>query len=108
MFAAELNARRELIDLSSCRSSTRVEEFKILISRGRYKRNYPFRDQDGTPFYVEPAVRVPLPEERRADLEEQCSLISDERLRKSLLKAMISDLEWKSGIEKRKSNNRAL
>ena len=109
MFAAELNARRDLIKLKFLQKfNEEIEEFKILISRGRYKQNYPFRDQGGDPFYVEPAVRVPLPEERRAELEEQCSLISDERLRKSLLKAMISDLEWKSGIEKRKSNNRAL
>lgn len=108
MFAAELNARRELIKLKFLQKfNEEIEEFKILISRGRYKQNYPFRDQGGDPFYVGPAVRVPLPEERRAELEEQCSLISDERLRKSLLKAMISDLEWKSGIEKRKSNNRA-
>ncbi|MFQ9741302.1 MAG: DciA family protein [Slackia sp.] len=60
MFAAELNARRELIKLKFLQKfNEEIEEFKILISRGRYNQNYPFRDQGGDPFYVEPAVRVP-------------------------------------------------
>lgn len=106
IFAAELNARRELIKLKFFqRFNEKIDEFKILISRGRYKQNYPFRNQDGDPFYIEPAQRVPLSEGRRAEIEDQCACIPDERLRKSLMKAMISDLEWKSGIEKRKINN---
>ena len=44
MFAAELNARRELIKLKFLQKfNEEIEEFKILISRGRYKQNYPIR-----------------------------------------------------------------
>ena len=42
---------------------------------------------------------MPLSDERIAELEQQCAAIEDEHLREALLKAMISDLEWKLGSE---------
>lgn len=109
LFAAELDARRELIRLKLLdRHNEDIAEIRILISRGKYKKNYPFRSHSCEPFFVERAVRVPLPPEKRAELEEQCLAVEDPRLRRALLKAMISDLEWKSGIEKKKRENHPL
>lgn len=100
IFAAELNARRELIKLKFLqRHNEDIAEFRILISRGAYKKRYPFRAQDDLLPAVPQGRRVPLSDERIAELEQQCAAIEDEHLREALLKAMISDLEWKLGSE---------
>lgn len=109
MFAAELDARRELIRLKLLeRYNEDIAEFRILISRGKYKRNYPFRSEEEESFSCIRPPRVPLPSQRRAEIEEQCLAIEDPRLREALIRAMISDLEWKMGVEKEKGDNRAL
>lgn len=106
LFAAELDARRELIKMKLlARFNEDIDEFRIIISRGKMKKNYPFRAQEGGPLPAERAQRVPMPPEKRAQLERQCAPIKDERLREALLRAMISDLEWKSGVEKEKRDN---
>lgn len=106
IFAAELNARREMIKLRFLeRFNERIDDFRILISRGRYKENYPFREKAETPFYIDDCQRVPLSEEKLEEINRACEAIGDERLREALKKAMISDLEWKSGIEVGKTQN---
>ncbi|MDO4442650.1 MAG: DciA family protein [Slackia sp.] len=108
LFAAELNARRELIKLKLLeRHNEQIDDFRILVSRGKYKKNYPFRCEPGASLR-EKRRRVELPPEKRAELELQCRAIEDERLRAALLKAMISDLEWKSESEDEKYENQAL
>lgn len=108
IFAAELNARREMIKLKFLeRFGERIDDFRILISRGRYKENHPFREEEPEPFYVEKAAPVPLSSQKLAEIEEGIADIPDENLRKALKKAMISDLEWKNGIELEKSENEA-
>lgn len=108
IFAAELNARREMIKLKFLeRFNEKIDEFRILISRGRYKENHPFRETEPEPFYVDDVRPVPLPDERIAEIESGLAEIPDEKLRKSLKRAMISDLEWKNGIELEKEDNTA-
>lgn len=109
MFAAELDARRELIRLKLLeRYNEDIAEFRILVSRGKYKKNYPFRTEEEASLPFVRAKRVPLPAAMRAEIEEQCLAISDPRLREALLRAMISDLELKMGVEKEKGENQAL
>lgn len=106
MFAAELDARREIIRLKLLeRHNEAIDEFRILVSKGAYKRNYPFRDPATEALRPGRAYRVELSAAKREELERQCASIADERLRKALLKAMISGLEWKSGAEKKKCDN---
>ena len=106
IFAAELNARRELIKLKFLqRYNEDIAEFRILISRGRYKKNYPFRaGEEGAPHEARPP-RAPLSPECKEELAHRCEDIGDERLRTALLKAMVSDLEWKLGSERQKGGN---
>ena len=109
IFAAELNARRELIKLKFLeRFNERLDEFRILVSRGRYKNNYIYRKDEGEPSYVENVPSVPLPAEKLAEIEQAVAQIPDEKVRKSLQKAMISDLEWKMGIEVKNGKHQAL
>lgn len=99
IFAAELNARREMIKLKLLeRFGEQIEEFRILISRGRYKENHPYRDSDEGAAVPTPPRR-PLPAEEVERLREQASGIADERMREALLKAMISGLERKNDAE---------
>ena len=108
IFAAELNARREMIKLKFLeRFNERIDEFRILISRGRYKENHPFREEEPEPFYVDDVRPVPLSSEKLMEIDEGIADIPDENLRKALKKAMISDLEWKNGIELEKRENGA-
>lgn len=109
IFATELNARRELIKLKFLEKfNERLDEFKILVSRGKYRLNYAYKTDEDEPFYIEKATPQRLSAEKLSELESQAAQIPDERVRKSLLKAMISDLEWKMGIDIEKSKNRAL
>lgn len=108
MFAAELDARRELIRLKLLeRHNEDVAEFRILVSRGKYKKNYPFRTEEGVVAAPVPARRVPLPAQMRIELEEQCLAIADPHLREALLRAMISDLELKMGVKEERGENQA-
>jgi len=102
IFAAELNARRELIKLKLLQDfGEEIEEMKILISRGNYKRNYPFKESA-----VAPCAFVPLDEAELAYVDEVASQIESTRLREKFKKAMIADLERKKGEEKREEDGR--
>lgn len=106
LFAAELNARRELIKLKLLsRRNEGIDDFRILVSRGKYKRNYPFRADSEAARPPERRRRVELSPEKRAELESRCSAIPDERLREALLKAAISGLEWESDTGEKKCGN---
>lgn len=102
IFAAELNARREMIKLKLLeRFGEKVDDFRILISRGRYKENHPYREAQAEATRPTPP-RVPLAPEERARIEAEAAIIPDEHMREALLKAMISGLERKidDGAEK--------
>ena len=98
IYAAELNARRELIKLAFLEKYHEdLNEFRIVISRGDYKKNHPFvRPEEPQPL-VEYHPQ-PLDEAKKQEIYRQVEAIEDERLRNALVKAMISDLELKSGI----------
>ena len=102
IFAAELNARREMIKLKMLeRFGEDIAEFRILISRGSYKEHHPYRES--TPDYLPPTPpRTPLSAEELDRIRRQAEGIEDERLREALLKAMISGLERKSDAEDKK------
>lgn len=109
IFAAELNAYREMIKLKLLeRFGEEVEQFRICTSRGRYKGNYPFRDQGQESASEKPAFRVPLDSEKLKEIDEAVACIEDEKMRAALKKAMISDLEVKSGIKLETEQKRAL
>lgn len=96
IYAAELNNRRELIQLlCKKRYGEMVDDFQIYISRGLMKKNYPFRVNKQ---YIEdqrPAIA--LSEEELHDVDVACSTIENVQLREKFKKAMIADLEWKKG-----------
>lgn len=96
IFAAELNAQRELIKLKLLELfGEAVEEFEILVSRGGYKKNHPYLAADaGAP---EPAPSVPLDEREWSYVSHSVSAIENKRLRDAFQKAMTADMEWKKG-----------
>ena len=54
IFATELNARRELIKLKFLeRFNEKLDEFRILVSRGKYRTHYAYRTDKEEPFYIE-------------------------------------------------------
>lgn len=102
IYAAELNARREIIKMKlHGLFGEEVDDFLIHVSRGKYKKSHPFVEKDARA--PRPAVqRIPLSREERRDIEEKSSAIQDARLRKAFTRAMISDIESKSGIKSQK------
>lgn len=106
IFAAELNARREMIKLKLLeRFGEEISEFRILISRGKYKENHPYREK--TLDYLPPTPeRRPLPPEEVESIRERAEVIEDKRMREALLKAMISGLERKSEEDDENEQNR--
>ncbi len=100
IYAAELNARRELIKLKLLQEfNEQIDDFKILISRGNYKKNYPFRKEESLNGSY---PSVPLDEEEMKEVEETVSGVENEELREKLKKAMVADLEWKKGLKREK------
>lgn len=94
IYAAELNARRELIKLKLLQNfGEDISEFRILISRGAYKKNYPYRNNNKKIPTYQPRK---LTEEEKEIISSTSALIDDEKIKKSLEQAMINDWKWKN------------
>ena len=95
IYAAELSAQRELIKLRLLELfGENVEEFRIYVSRARYKQNYPYRDQ-GARTDDEPPSLPALDDHDQSSIEELASKIDDEEVRNSFEKAMTADIARK-------------
>ena len=96
IYAAELNNRRELIQLlCHQRYGEAVEEFQIHISYGLMKQRYPFCEEStGLP---DKNPSAPLSDQELEAVNTACASIPNQSLRDQFRKAMISDLEWKKG-----------
>ena len=95
IFAAELNAQRELIKLKLLQLfGEQVEQFEIHVSRGNYKDYHPYADEHA-PEGDSDLPLAPLSEEEREAVEATARMVDDERVRKALEKAMSADLERK-------------
>lgn len=92
IFAAELNAQRELIKLKLMQLfSEKVEDFEIYVSRGSYKNNHPFtvQDDDVVPQNITPA---PLDTNEKTYVDSVVSNVESQPLRKTLHKAMTASM----------------
>ena len=104
IFAAELNAQRELIKLRLLQKYNEdIDSFKIYISRGQYKKNYPFKESHYSHKKTH-SVSRPLSKEEKDKVEEIISCIEDRKLREKVKKAITRDLERKKGREQDKKN----
>ena len=92
IFAAELNAQRELIKLKLLEQfGEAAEEFEIYVSRGRYKLNHPYiidSDADSTQAYT--PVNLDLTEQDY--VSTTASTLDSTALRTSFEKAMTASL----------------
>ena len=98
LFAAELNAQRELIRLRLLELfGEEIEQFQIKTSRWRkYREMHPYSNGDSNESDKKPTA-IPLEEDEKSFVSRTASVIEDERIRKSLEKAMTADLELKKG-----------
>ena len=103
IYAAELNAQRELIKLHLLELfGEDVESFQIHVSKPKYKKYHPYL-ADPSGKADESASSIPLTDDEKAYVSDTVSTIEDQRLRKSLEKAMTADLEWKKGENQARS-----
>lgn len=101
--AAELNARREMIKMQFLgHFGEEIDEFKICLSRGRYRSNHPFAEEKPA-SYEDHTPSAPLSAQERAQVHEQVQQVQDERLRELIEQTMVADLEWKKGIAQAKA-----
>lgn len=95
IYAAELNAQRELVRLRLLELfGEELDEFRICVSRGKYKEYHPYTDEEVD------ARREPPSQEALGPAEEQlvsatASKVEDDKVRKSLEKAMTADMARK-------------
>ena len=109
LIAAEVDARREMIKLKFLELFVEeIDEFRIRVSRGKYKLSHPYREEAEKTAAQEKAPRVALSEARRAQIDEELSTIPDKKVREALKRAMISDLEVKNAAAAKKGDNGAL
>ena len=95
IFAAELNAQRELIKLKLLElSGEHVERFEIFVSRASYKNNHPYLEEGVPAADAAPALGE-LPDDERERVSRTASIVEDEAVRESLEKAMTADLARK-------------
>lgn len=98
IYAAELNARRELIKLKLLQDFQEdIQDFKILISRGSYKNNYPFKKEESINDYRRIKSK-PLSEGEKKKVRDITSRVDDIQLRDKLERAIVLDWEWKKGL----------
>lgn len=94
IFAAELNAQRELIKLKLLELfGEDIEQFEIYVSRGDYKKNHPYLVDDEETRG--PVAVQPLDENARNRVAETASIVEDERVRTALENAMTADFQLK-------------
>ena len=98
IFAAELNAQRELIKLKLLELfGEEIEDFQIRVSRWRkYREMHPYLT-DTSEEPDEKPTSIPLDSNEKSFVSNTVSHISDKKVRESLEKAMTADLEWKKG-----------
>lgn len=95
IFAAELNAQRELIKLKLLELfGEQVEEFDIHVSRGNWKGHHPYVDEY-SPDGVAAVPLATLDEGEMETVEEMGKKVEDDRVRAALEKAMSADLARK-------------
>ena len=108
LFAAELNAQRELIKLRLLELfGEEIEDFQIKISRWRkQKEEHPYIDVHDLVLEKSPAL--PLDDHEKSFVDRTIGKIEDEKIKKSLERAMTADLEWKKGekVERERKNSK--
>jgi len=88
IFAAELNAQRELIKLKLLEQfGEEVEDFQIFVSRGKYKANHPYVLDEQDPS-TSAYIPMPLSEHEQTYVYQTVSGIDSQPLKASLEKAM--------------------
>ena len=93
IFAAELNAQRELIKLKLLELfGEEIEQFEIHVSRGDYKKNHPYVVAESASTKEHVATQ-PLDEDERNRVLETVSGIESENVRKALESAMETNLK---------------
>ena len=91
IFAAELNAQREIIKWRCLEEyGEQIEDFFIHVSKGRYKSVYPFRHSGGNA--LADTQPTPLTDADMAMIAQNCEKIADSRLREAFRTAMTNDL----------------
>ena len=95
IFAAELNAQRELIKLKLLELfGEQIEEFRIHVSRAQYKNYHPYTiEEDALKTQAPPLA--PLDESEKRYVKETASIVEDDKLRESFEKAMTADVSRK-------------
>lgn len=103
--AAELNARRELIKLQFLdHFNERLDGFKIIISRGAYKKKHPFAQGAEQSASTEVSQPVPLSEEEHRFVAQQAAKTDNPHLARAFERAMEADLSWKKGLSNSRPN----
>ena len=93
IFAAELNAQRELIKLELLELfNEEVENFEIYVSRGAYKKNHPYLTEIEQ-NEEEPYTPVSLNQIEREYVKNTAQTVEALPLRKSFEKAMTAAME---------------
>ena len=107
--AAELDARREMMKLKFLELFNEdLGAFRIKISRGRYKLQHPYRENEQNEKAPLEQARKPLSADKLEEIEQQVASIPNERVREALKKAMISDSEIKNAKNVVEDENPAL
>ena len=106
IYAAELNAQRELIRLQLLQMfGEGVDSFEIHVSRGSYKKKHPFisdgeeRAKEGKT--VIQATKIELSEEQKGFIENTVSRIGNTLLQQRIREAMTADLQRADSINEK-------
>jgi len=92
IFAAELNAQRELIKLKLLEQfNENIENFEIYISRGHYKKNHPYLIEDDANLN-RTYTPVDLDSTERTYISQTVSTLDSTTVRSSFEKAMTASL----------------
>ena len=92
IYAAELNAQRELIKLKLMELfKEEVEEFKIYVSRAVYKDLHPYAEKEDD-LSQKRAISKPLSREDKENVRATAGIVDNKNVRESLEKAMTANI----------------
>jgi hypothetical protein len=93
IFAAELNAQRELIKLKFRQKyNEQIDEFNIYVSRGKYKNNYPYQKVQPQQEKTSQKELPELNKNEEEEIKKLSSKLENKKVQASFSKALEADL----------------
>ncbi len=103
--AAELSMSKEYYrQMMEYETQENISNIFFIVSKETGIRKQFIKENNNQPWYQDNCDSIPLDDGELAYVKMSVQCITDEKLRETLFNALVSDMEWKKGIEAQKTS----